>query len=130
MQSGKGGVIGMLEVIQTDFSRLETETKADEFESAKTYSTFMAEAKTSKKQKHDHEYKLSLKKDEAEFQVGQTKKSLSGTQEELDKAHSYYEYLKPNCGTVHVSFEERTARRKEEIEALKEAYKILSQKSA
>ena len=55
----------MLEVIETDFSRLETETKADEFESAKTYSTFMAEAKTSKKQKHDHEYKLSLKKDEA-----------------------------------------------------------------
>jgi len=130
MQSGKGGVIGMLEVIETDFSRLETETKADEFESAKTYSTFMSEAKTSKKQKHNHEYKLSLKKDEAEFQTGQTKKSLAGTQEELDKASSYHEYLKPNCGTVHVSFEERQSRRKEEIEALKEAYKILGQKSA
>jgi predicted nucleic acid-binding Zn-ribbon protein len=130
MQSGNGGVIGMLEVIESDFARLETETRADEAEAAKNYNTFMSESKTAKKQKHDHEYKLSLKKDEAEFQHGQTKKSLSGTQEELDKALSYYEYLKPNCGTVHVSFEERTARRKEEIEALKEAYKILSQKSA
>jgi len=130
MQSGKGGVVGMLEVIETDFSRLETETRADEAESARTYATFMTEAKTSKKQKHNHEYKLSLKKDEAEFQTGQTKKSLAGTQDELDKATSYHEYLKPNCGTVHVSFEERQARRKEEIEALKEAYKILGQKSA
>jgi len=130
MQGNNGGVIGMLEVIQTDFARLTTETKANEAEAARTYNTFMAESKTAAKAKHDHEYKLSLKKDEAEFQHGQTKKSLKGTQEELDKALSYYQYLKPNCGTVHVSFEERTARRKEEIEALKEAYKILSQKSA
>jgi len=130
MQSGKGGVVGMLEVIESDFARLETETRADESENAKNHASFMDESKTSKKQKHDHEYKLSLKKDEAEFQVEQTKKSLAGTQEELDKATSYYEYLKPNCGTVHVSFEERQSRRKEEIEALKEAYKILDQKSA
>jgi hypothetical protein len=124
-----GGVVGMLEVIESDFARLETETRADEAENAKNYATFMSESKTATKQKHDHEYKLSLKKDEAEFQLGQTKKSLSGTQEELDKARSYHEYLKPNCGTVHVSFEERQTRRKEEIEALKEAYKILDQKS-
>jgi len=130
MGSANGGVVGMLEVIESDFARLETETRADESEAAKNYATFMGDSKTSKKQKHDHEYKLSLKKDEAEFQVGQTKKSLQGTEEELAKATSYYEYLKPNCGTVHVSFEERQSRRKEEIEALKEAYKILGQKSA
>jgi chromosome segregation ATPase len=125
-----GGVVGMLEVIESDFARLETETKADESENARNYANFMSESKTAKKQKHDHEYKLSLQKDEAEFQLQQTKKSLSGTEEELEKAQSYHEYLKPNCGTVHVSFEERQARRKEEIEALKEAYKILSQKSS
>merc|ERR1719159_1918855 len=120
----------MLQVIETDFARLETETKASESEAAKSYNTFMAESKAAKKQKHDHEFKLSLKKDEAEFEQGQTKKALEGTQEELDKALSYYEYLKPNCGTVHVSFEERQARRQEEVDALKEAYKILDQKSA
>merc|ERR1719253_421216 len=129
MGSASGGVVGMLEVIESDFGRLSTETTAAEDEAARSYSAFMSESKTSKKQKHDHEYKLSLKKDQAEFEVGQTKKSLEGTQEELDKANSYHEYLKPNCGTVHVSFEERQTRRQEEIAALKEAYKILDQKS-
>merc|ERR1719183_2490707 len=96
MQGAKGGVVGMLEVIEADFARLETETKAEENEAAKTYSAFMAESKASKKQKHDHEFKLSLKKDQAEFDVSQTKKSLKGTQEELDKALDYYADLKPN----------------------------------
>merc|ERR1719183_2127514 len=128
MQGAKGGVVGMLEVIEADFARLETETKAEEDEAAKTYSGFMSESKASKKQKHDHEFKLSLKKDQAEFELSQTKKSLKGTQEELDKATSYYDYLKPNCGQVKVSFSERVERRKDEIAALKEAYKILGQK--
>jgi outer membrane murein-binding lipoprotein Lpp len=130
MQGAEGGVIGMLEVIETDFARLETETKAEEDEGARNYASFMEESKAAKKFKHDHEFKLSLQKDQAEFDLSQTKKSLKGTQDELDKALSYYEYLKPNCGVVHVSFEERMERRKEEIEALKEAYKILDQKSA
>jgi len=130
MQSSNGGVVGMLEEIEADFARLETETTADEADAASKYSAFMSDAKASKKQKHDHEYKLSLKKDQAEFEMEQTKKSLKGTQEELDKATAYYEDLKPNCLTVHVSYEERVARRKEEIAALKEAYKILDQKSA
>jgi len=130
MQSAKGGVVGMLEVIESDFARLATETQAEEGEAARTYDAFMSQAKADTKAKHDHEYKLSLKKDQTEFELEQTKKSLAGVQEELDKAISYYEYLKPNCGTVHVSYEERKARRQEEIEALKEAYKILDQKSA
>jgi len=129
MGSASGGVVGMIEVIESDFARLSTETRAAEDEAAKGYSTFMSESKASRKQKHKHEYKLSLTKDQSEFERGQTKKSLEGTQEELDKANSYHDYLKPNCGTVHVSYEERKGRRQEEIVALKEAYKILDQKS-
>merc|ERR1719161_3367983 len=116
MQSAKGGVVGMLEVIEADFSRLTSETKAEESEAASTYASFMEDSKASKQQKHDHEVKLSLQKDQAEFELEQTKKTLAGTQEELDKAVAYYEYLKPNCNEVHVSYEERVARRKEEIE--------------
>jgi len=128
MQSANGGVVGMLEVIEADFSRLTSETRAEESEAASTYASFMEDSKASKQQKHDHEVKLSLQKDQKEFELEQTKKTLAGTQEELDKAVAYYEYLKPNCNEVHVSYEERVARRKEEIEALKEAYKILDQK--
>ena len=72
--------------------------------------------------------KLSLEKDQAEFELGRTKTDLEATQKELNTAIEYYQYLKPNCLEVHVSYEERVAQRKEEIEALKEAYKILDQK--
>ena len=42
MQSESGGVIGMIEVIQSDFARLESETTASEAAAAKEYSPFMS----------------------------------------------------------------------------------------
>lgn len=128
MQSSKGGVVGMLEVISSDFARLYSETKASEDTAATEYATFMADSKRLVKEKHDLEYKTSLEMDQAEFEKEQMTKDLKATQKELDKALDYQQYLKPICLEVHVSYEERVARRKEEIEALKEAYKILDSK--
>jgi len=128
MQSAKGGVVGMLEVIVTDFARLFADTKAAETAAQQEYDGFMKDAKASKKAKHDLEFKTSLEKDQAEFEKGELTKDLEATQEELDKALEYQQYLKPVCLEVHVSYEERVARRKEEIAALKEAYEILDKK--
>jgi hypothetical protein len=122
------GVIGMLEVILTDFERLEADTTASEDQAAQEYSEFMSEATASKKVKHDSEFKLSLEKDQAEFKVSQTQKDLEANQNELDKANKYFAYLKPNCLEVHVSYEERAAKRKEEIAALNDAWEILDKK--
>merc|ERR1719449_473426 len=41
MQSENGGVVGMLEVIESDFARLEADTKAAEATAQKEYDTFM-----------------------------------------------------------------------------------------
>merc|ERR1712100_854234 len=41
MQGESGGVVGMLEVIQSDFARLEAETKAAEEQAQKEYDQFM-----------------------------------------------------------------------------------------
>lgn len=71
---------------------------------------------------------MSLEKDQAEFKVSQTQKDLDANQKELDKANKYYEYLKPSCVEVHVSYEERAAKRKEEIAALNDAWEILDKK--
>jgi hypothetical protein len=130
MQSAKGGVVGMLEVISSDFARLFAETKASEDAAASEYASFMKDATASKKAKHDLEFKTSLEKDQAEFEKSQTTKDLESTQEELDRALDYQQYLKPVCLEVHVSYEERVARRQEEIDALKEAYEILDKKGA
>jgi len=126
MQSGKGGVIGMLEVIETDFMRVVAETTAAEEQSANEYNKFMAEADESKKSKHDKEVKLKLEKDQVEFERSEAKKDLDSEQEQLDRAMEYYEDLKPQCLEVKVSYEERAQRRQEELAALNEAYEILN----
>jgi predicted phage tail protein len=128
MSSAKGGVVGMLEVITSDFARLFADTKASETAAAAEYDAFMKDMTTSNKAKHDLEFKTSLAKDKAEFEKGENAKDLESTQEELNKALEYQEYLKPVCLEVHVSYEERVARRKEEVAALKEAYEILDKK--
>mmetsp|Transcript_12027 Transcript_12027/g.22472 ORF Transcript_12027/g.22472 Transcript_12027/m.22472 type:complete len:667 (+) Transcript_12027:91-2091(+) len=130
MGTSEGGVVGMLEVIATDFQRLETETTANEKQAASEYAEFMSEAKASAKAKHDLEFKLSLDLDKLEFKKMNTQKDLDGVQVELDKANEYYGYLTPQCTTIHVSYEERVAKRKEEIEALKQAYGILDEISS
>merc|ERR1711972_768803 len=44
MQSENGGVVGMLEVIESDFARLEAETKASEVTAQKEYDPFMTDS--------------------------------------------------------------------------------------
>merc|ERR1719456_1750319 len=130
MQSDNTGVIGMLEVIQSDFARLEADTTAAENQAAREHDDFMTDARENKEAKHKAEVKTSLEKDQAEFEQGRTIKELEAVEEELAKANEYFETLKPSCLEVHVSYEERVQRREEEIEALKQAHSILSSKSA
>eukprot|EP00928_Gymnodinium_smaydae_P059728 TRINITY_DN4314_c0_g1_i1.p1 TRINITY_DN4314_c0_g1~~TRINITY_DN4314_c0_g1_i1.p1 ORF type:complete len:675 (+),score=171.35 TRINITY_DN4314_c0_g1_i1:54-2027(+) len=129
MGGAKTGVVGMLEVIQSDFARLEADTTAAERQAASEYEAFMRDAQVDKKLKHDTEFKTKLEKDQAEFELSRTKKDLSAVQEELAKANGYYAELKPMCLEVHVSYEERVAKRQEEIEALKRAHEILDSKA-
>eukprot|EP00448_Togula_jolla_P000623 CAMPEP_0170598508 /NCGR_PEP_ID=MMETSP0224-20130122/16289_1 /TAXON_ID=285029 /ORGANISM="Togula jolla, Strain CCCM 725" /LENGTH=697 /DNA_ID=CAMNT_0010923073 /DNA_START=44 /DNA_END=2137 /DNA_ORIENTATION=- len=130
MQGKEGGVVGMLEVIQSDFSRLEADTQAAENQAASQFAEFSKTAEADLKSKHDAEFKLSLKKDQAEFEHEQLVKDRDATQTQLDTATAYYEELKPQCLTVHVTFEERVQRREEEIEALHQAYRILNGEAA
>jgi len=126
MQSENGGVVGMLEVIESDFARLESDTKASEATAQKEYDTFMTDSKVDKSEKStDIEHKTAKKQDEE--QALTTKKSdLEGTQKELDAALAYFDKLKPSCVDAGVSYEDRVARRKEEIESLQEALRILN----
>eukprot|EP00444_Apocalathium_aciculiferum_P009393 CAMPEP_0183390460 /NCGR_PEP_ID=MMETSP0370-20130417/5708_1 /TAXON_ID=268820 /ORGANISM="Peridinium aciculiferum, Strain PAER-2" /LENGTH=605 /DNA_ID=CAMNT_0025569961 /DNA_START=63 /DNA_END=1876 /DNA_ORIENTATION=+ len=65
MQSENGGIIGMLEVIESDFARLESDTKAAEATAQKEYDTFMTDSKVDKESKtKDIEHKTAKKQDE------------------------------------------------------------------
>lgn len=126
MQSENGGVVGMLEVIESDFARLESETKSAEATAQKEYDEFMTESKVDKEKKStDIEHKTAKKQDQ-EQALTTKKEDLEGTQKELDAALAYFDKLKPSCVDSGVSYEDRVARRKEEIESLQEALKILN----
>merc|ERR1712137_688073 len=126
MGGESGGVVGMLEVIESDFARLEADTKASEASAQKEYDEFMTDSQVDKTKKStDIEHKTAKKQDEE--QALTTKKSdLEGTQKELDAALAYFDKLKPSCVDAGVSYDDRVARRKEEIESLQEALKILN----
>merc|ERR1740130_1913813 len=116
----------MIEVIQSDFARLESETRAAEASAAKSYNEFMTESKVDKASKDkDIDHKSAKKQDASQALV--TKVSdLEGTQKELDASMSYYEKLKPSCVDAGVTYGDRVNRRKEEIESLQEALRILN----
>jgi len=126
MGGESGGVVGMLEVIESDFARLESDTKAAEATAQKEYDEFMTDSKVDKSEKStDIEHKTAKKQDESQALTTKNE-DLEGTQKELDAALAYFDKLKPSCVDSGVSYEDRVARRKEEIESLQEALKILN----
>jgi chromosome segregation ATPase len=126
MGDSTGGVVGLLEVIGSDFARLEAETNTAEDEASKEQDRFMAESKKDKAVKSadlDHKSKGKVS---AESDLADTESDLKGTQSELDAAMVYYDKLKPSCQDATVTYDDRVSQREEEIASLKEALQILS----
>merc|ERR1719271_1574635 len=86
MQSENGGVLGMLEVIASDFARLETDTQAAEAEAQKAFDEFSSESAVNRAANaKDVEHKTT-KKTNQEAALTAKKADLEGTQKELDAA--------------------------------------------
>merc|ERR1719188_45154 len=126
MGGDSGGVIGMLEVIENDFARLEADTTAGEETSQREYDTFMTDSKTDKAGKsRDVDHKMK-KQGSQTVALQQKKDDLKDTQKQLDAALAYFEKLKPDCVGAGESFADRVQKRKEEIESLQESLRILN----
>merc|ERR1719460_2540482 len=128
-QAGSGGIMGMLEVILSDFARLETETQAAEDQQATTYQKFMDESNEDVAVKETEIEHKSNKKDTATENIANLNKNLKLTQSELDEALEYYAKLKKECVDTGLSYEERVKLREEEIQSLQEALKVLAAES-
>merc|ERR1719378_881760 len=115
----------MLEVILSDFARLETETQEAESVAQAAYDKFMNESNEDVAVKDVEIEHKSAKKDQTAEDMAENKKTLELTQTELDKALEYFEKLKVKCIDTGNSYEERVRMREEEIESLKEALKAL-----
>merc|ERR1719439_546902 len=90
MGSENGGVVGMIEVIQSDFARLESDTTAAEEQAQQEYDAFMTESATDKAQKSaDIDHKSSTKQNN-EQTLEEKKEDLDTTSKELSAAMEVY----------------------------------------
>jgi len=127
MQSEHGGIVGFLEVILSDFARLESETTSAEDQAAAAYEKFMDESNEDIAVKETEISHNEDNKEQLDATIVSQKKELKLTQEELDAALAYYEKLKPDCVDHALSYADRVQMREEEIQSLKEALNILNQ---
>jgi len=126
-QGAAGGVLGMMDVIMSDFSTLEADTQAAEAAAEKAYTDFMNDAKKDKAVKLKSIEMKTADKQATEKKMNDDTKDMKATQDELLAADRYYEKLKPECVDAGVvSYEDRVAAREAEIESLRTALKILS----
>jgi chromosome segregation ATPase len=129
-QSAAGGIIAMMEVIESDFQRTIKETKRIEKEAD---TDFLELERTTKTSITDKDEELSSSKEDKSAtvtEIGDNLESLKEQQDLLDKALQELEELRPACIDTGMSYEERVARREQEVEALNEALCILDEGSA
>jgi len=124
-QSSVGGVLAFLEVIASDFGKLEAETRSSEAEAADAHKAFMATTKANAAAKNQEVELLTADRMESENQVRTSAKDLKATQDQALAADRYYEKLKPTCVDTGVTYEARAKAREDEIQSLQEALRIL-----
>jgi len=124
--SKASGVVAMMELIQSDFSRLESNTQADEAEQSDTYAKYKQDSKISVAQKTAMNENAQRSMANKKSNLIEAKADFKSSSEALKKAEEVQETLRPTCIDTGVSHEERQAGRQQEIDQLGEALEILS----
>jgi len=120
------GIISVLEVAESDFTRLLAETETSEDAAADAYAKQTEENKISKATKEaDAKAKASEVKS-LTVELGHAKEDHASTSTELDAVNAYIDKLRPQCEEKAMSYEEKKAAREAEIAGLKEALEILA----
>lgn len=125
-QTESKNVLSMMEVIQSDFARLESDTAEAEASAQNEHDTFMETSTTDKEQKEKDIKDKTTEETTKEGDLLDTQTDLENAQKELDAAMVYYDKLKPSCVNAGSTYEDRVGRREEEIQSLKEALEILN----
>jgi hypothetical protein len=124
------GIIGLLEVCESDFSKDLAEIVSTEETAAASYDRASKENEietTTKTQ--DVKYK-SQESTSLDKKVAEASSDRSGVQEELDAILEYLDKLKERCIAKAETYAERKTRRDNEIAGLKQALEILEGQAA
>merc|ERR1712204_78580 len=123
-------IIGILEVVESDFATGLAKEESQEDDAAALYDQTTQENKVTKTMKdQDLKYKTAEVKSlaKAVADLSSDRETLST---ELDAVNEYYAKLKDRCIAKPETYEERRARREAEINGLKEALQVLETETA
>jgi len=124
-QSEAGGVLGMLDVMKSDFVRTVSDTERAEAQAVQDHLDFMTETgKTLAQKEEAHTQKSELKADVLS-KYGEADDTLVEQNDLMQGALRELLQLKPTCIDTGMSYEDRVSRRQEEIDSLKQALCIL-----
>merc|ERR1719478_205787 len=124
-QGASKGIIGLLDVIKSDFEHTIQTVSAEEKKAAAAFVEFDRKNKvatqgaTTKKELDDEDLDTTKNK------LEQNHKDLQSNMDLLDAALKELEELKPTCVDTGMSYVERVAKREEEMAALKKAMCML-----
>mmetsp|Transcript_95025 Transcript_95025/g.251026 ORF Transcript_95025/g.251026 Transcript_95025/m.251026 type:complete len:751 (+) Transcript_95025:79-2331(+) len=124
-QAESGGIIGMMEVIASDFSRTITETQKAEAAAEDEHLEFMTATGKSLGEKKVIEEQKTTEKDNAEEDLQAADDKLQSNNNILQTSITELLELKAACIDTGMSYRDRVANREDEIEALKKALCIL-----
>lgn len=126
-QKRSKGILGILEVIHTDFTRTIEETESQEADAESEFKMIeedikseMADKEKLKQKKSDRSIKVTDDITSNENSLAELGGILRATEKELAS-------LKPLCVEGEETYAERVAKREKEIEALKQALTVLEQ---
>merc|ERR1719271_2169308 len=123
------GIIGMLEVIESDFTKMLADGTAKEELAIDTYEKLTQDNEIATTEKSSAVKYATKDQKETEEALISLKEDKEGVTKELDAVLEYWDKLQPMCVAKPESYEERKKRREAEIAGLKEALRILEEES-
>merc|ERR1719512_34071 len=129
-EGGGAGIIGLLEVVESDFSKGLIEMTSTEEAAQASYDQ---ETKENEIEKVTKEQDIKYKTEEAtglDKATAEATSDKSGVQEELDAVLEYLKGIEDRCIAKPETYEERVARREAELAGLREALSILESETS
>eukprot|EP00747_Dinoflagellata_sp_TGD_P143558 gnl/TRDRNA2_/TRDRNA2_176407_c1_seq17.p1 gnl/TRDRNA2_/TRDRNA2_176407_c1~~gnl/TRDRNA2_/TRDRNA2_176407_c1_seq17.p1 ORF type:complete len:694 (+),score=275.06 gnl/TRDRNA2_/TRDRNA2_176407_c1_seq17:88-2169(+) len=124
-QGAAKGIIGLLEVILSDFDRTIKTTTEEEEDAQGKFDDFESETNADTKAKEDEVTTKKGRISEIDDSLMTTEEAHGDATEQLATAKAALEKLKPMCVPQGPTYEEIVAKREQEIAALKEAMQML-----
>merc|ERR550514_1853628 len=119
------GILGLLEVIKSDFERSIATTTSEETAADSAYTKFKTDTETDMSDKGDLKKDDESKKTTAELDIKDAEADLKKETELHNSSVVELQKLRPLCVETGMTWEERTARREQEITSLKQALDLL-----